>query len=110
MYVVLKIFDRSVWEKSLSFLGVFGLKLPTFFENLVLDTRYTMNLLLISFLVSVIGLTTYLFMAWILRIEQLSAVVKLVGFMKSINLGKLTERKDKEKIMTVSTPDESEQL
>lgn len=110
MYVILKVFDRSVWEKSLSFLGVFGLKLPSFFENLVLDTRYTLNLLLISFLVSGVGLTIYLFMAWILKIEQLAAVVKLVGLLKSINLGRLTGRKDKEKIITVSTPDEGEQL
>jgi len=63
MFFLLKILDRSVWSKKLSFLGRFGLVLPTSFEHFVLDTRYTTNLIFLTGIVSLIGGFTYL--AWL---------------------------------------------
>lgn len=72
MFFLLKIFDRSAWDKRLSFLGKFGLALPTSFERFVLDTRYTVNLIVLVLIVSLVGITSYLFLAWALKIKALA--------------------------------------
>lgn len=77
MFFLLKIFDRSAWDKRLSFLGKFGLALPTTFERFVLDTRYTVNLVTLTFLVALVGIGTYLFWAWVLKIEELKKLSRL---------------------------------
>lgn len=60
MYLILKFFDRSVWVKQLSFLG----KLPATqnlpFESFVLDTRYTVNLLILTAFVLFAGAVSYI--------------------------------------------------
>jgi putative peptidoglycan lipid II flippase len=71
MFVFLKILDRSVWDKRLSFLKWFGLKLPVSFNYFVLDTRYTSNLIFLTAIVSLIGLLTYLALVKILKVEEL---------------------------------------
>jgi putative peptidoglycan lipid II flippase len=78
MYVALRIFDRSAWDKRLSFLGKLGLGLPTSFSSFVLDTRYTLNLIIITFLVALLGGLVYLILAWRLKIKELVLFWKLI--------------------------------
>src|SRR4029079_19588228 len=60
MYFLLKLFDRSVWVKQLSFLGQVDISNNIPFELFVLDTRYTINLLILTIFVMVSGGFTYL--------------------------------------------------
>lgn len=78
MFFLLKILDRSVWDKKLSFLGTLGLALPTTFDRLVLDTRYTLNLIILTFIVGLVGFLTYLGIAWLLRIKEMAVFVRLL--------------------------------
>lgn len=75
MYFFLKILDRSAWDQRLSFLGRWSL--PTHFEVFVIDTHYTANLIILTAIVSLIGVTAYLSMSKLLKIEELSAFLKL---------------------------------
>ncbi len=70
MYFLLKIFDRSVWVKRLSFITLIdgGKNIP--FERFVLDTRYSINLLILTIVVSLIGLISYLSFSIFLRSQQ----------------------------------------
>ena len=70
MYFILKIFDRSVWVKRLSFLGKIEATRRIDFESFVLDTRYTVNLLALTALVAAVGAFVYLGISIILRSEQ----------------------------------------
>ena len=60
MYFILKFFDRSVWVKQLSFLGKLDIIQNLPFEKFVLDTRYTVNLLALTFFVLFSGAVIYL--------------------------------------------------
>jgi len=78
MYVILKVFDRSVWVKRLSFItNIEAVKnLP--FEKFVLDTRYTANLLILTILVSTIGGLTYLGISILLKSNEVYVFFNLV--------------------------------
>jgi len=78
IFFLLKVLDRSAWDKNLSFLRWVGLKLPTSFQYFVLDTRYTLNLILLTVLVALIGLLVYLLIAWLLKVEEMSILKKLM--------------------------------
>jgi len=78
MFFFLKILDRSAWDKKLSFLGKFGLALPVTFDRFVLDTRYTVNVIYLTVIVSLIGLITYLALAKILKIPEVVIFAKLL--------------------------------
>ena len=82
MFFLLKILDRSAWDKRLSFLHWVGLKLPTTFDHFVLDTHYTFNLILLTALVGSIGLLTYILFAWLLKVEEVSLLKKLIDKIK----------------------------
>jgi putative peptidoglycan lipid II flippase len=59
MYFFLKFFDRYNWIKSLSFVGQLEpASIP--FEKFVLDTRYTFDLVILTAIVFVFGIATYL--------------------------------------------------
>jgi len=60
MYFILKFFDRSVWVKQLSFLGKLEIIQNLPFESFVLDTRYTVNLIILTFFVLGSGTVIYL--------------------------------------------------
>lgn len=60
MYFLLKFFDRSVWIKRLSFLGKLEIAREIQFERFVLDTRYTVNLIILTIFVTTIGTIVYL--------------------------------------------------
>ncbi len=82
MFFLLKILDRSAWDKRLSFLHWVGLKLPTTFDHFVLDTRYTFNLILLTALVGSIGLLTYILLVWLLKVEEVTLLKKLIDKIK----------------------------
>lgn len=70
MYVTLKIFDRSAWDKRVSFLGQFTL--PEQWNLFVLDTRYTKNLLILTASVALLGALVYLLLCFLFRVRELS--------------------------------------
>ena len=67
---MLKIFDKSVWVKRLSFLG--GLEVTkTFpFEKFVLDTRYTGNVIILTVLTFFVGALIYVLLSLLFRIDE----------------------------------------
>ncbi len=78
MYLLLKLFDRSVWVKRLSFLGTLESTKTIPFERFVLDTRYTINLLILTLMVSFVGAIVYLGIAIVLRTDQVWTFFNLV--------------------------------
>lgn len=83
MFFILKFFDRSVWVKRLSFLGKLdGRNIP--FEKFVLDTRYTANLLILTFFVVAIGGLVYYLMSVLLRSKELDYFIGLVRRMIAV--------------------------
>ena len=70
MFFILKLFDRSVWVKRLSFFtNIEAVKnLP--FEKFVLDTRYTFNLLALTIAVALVGGLVYMAISILLGSEQ----------------------------------------
>lgn len=84
MFFLLKVFDQSAWDKRLSFLGKLGLILPTTFENFVLDTRYTVNLVYLTVVVFLTGLLVYLFFVWLFKIEEMIIFSKLFSRIRKI--------------------------
>lgn len=71
IYLPLKIFDQGAWGKYLSPLPV---SLPVNFDILILDTRYTANLLLLTLLASLSGFVVYLLTAHRLRLAELNVL------------------------------------
>lgn len=78
MFFLLKILDQAAWDKKLSFLGKFGLVLPTTFDRFVLDTRYTFNLIFLTALVALIGGVFYLTFVFFLKVEELRVLARLI--------------------------------
>ena len=103
MYFILKIFDRSVWVKQLSFLSGKAANSYIPFERFVLDTRYTVNLIILTFMVFVIGMLIYLGVALILRVPE---VKYFVGVFKRVLMKKvlpLQPAREQEPISTTTT-------
>lgn len=98
MFFLLKILDRSVWDKRLSFLARIGLTLPTTFEMFVLDTRYILNLIVLTVLVSLVGFFSYLFFAWLLRVKEAFVFAKLVLKFRQFKIFRAKIPKKKEPI------------
>lgn len=71
MYFILKVFDRSAWIKRLSFLGKLDETYNLPFEKFVLDTRYTINLLILTIIVLILGSLIYLFLSFVFRSQEL---------------------------------------
>lgn len=78
MFFILKFFDRSVWIKRLSFLSNPDLGSNVAFQNFVLDTRYSFNLLILTVIVASIGLFIYLGILYLLRCRELFVLVRLI--------------------------------
>jgi len=70
MFFLLKFFDRSVWVKRLSFLSSIDSLDAIQFEKFVLDTRYTLNLLILTLVVLAIGVVIYLVVSRILKSQE----------------------------------------
>ncbi|WKZ25299.1 MAG: murein biosynthesis integral membrane protein MurJ [bacterium] len=73
MYFILKFFDKSVWIKKLSFIT--NLDLP--FDRFVLDTRYAVNLLILTIIVGLIGTIVYILTLKILKSKELDIFINL---------------------------------
>ncbi len=78
MYFILKLFDRSVWVKRLSFLTQIDAIKNLPFEKFVLDTRYTVNLLILTIIVTLVGMMVYVFVSAILKSEELGVFLNLI--------------------------------
>jgi putative peptidoglycan lipid II flippase len=78
MYVTLKFFDKSVWIKSLSFIGRSTTVRNLNFENFVLDTRYTVNLIILTIMVGILGLSVYLALSYLARSPEFFAFSRLL--------------------------------
>ncbi len=78
MFLILKIFDRSVWVKRLSFLTKIDATKNLPFEKFVLDTRYTVNLLILTAIVTLIGVLVYIFISAFLKSEELGVFLNLI--------------------------------
>jgi putative peptidoglycan lipid II flippase len=78
MYFLLKVFDRSVWIKRLSFLGKLEGVRNMVFEKFVLDTRYTANLLILTIFVVLVGGVVYLGLSFIFKSQELAYFLGLV--------------------------------
>lgn len=105
MYFLLKFFDRSVWVKRLSFLSGIEATKTIPFERFVLDTRYTVNLLVLTFLVGLIGGLVYLGISVLLKSEQVGSffgLVKRVFFRR-----KVTPIPDKEQEPVAPSPSDT---
>jgi hypothetical protein len=79
MFLLLKIFDRAAWVKRLSFVGVLENVEAIPFERFVLDTRFTINLLILTVLVSVAGLSAYIVFSILLRSKEVWTFFALVS-------------------------------
>jgi putative peptidoglycan lipid II flippase len=87
MFVLLKFFDRSVWVKKLSFLTAIEATKYLPFEKFVLDTRYTVNLLILTAVTSFIGIVCYLVISYLLRTKELftfASLIKRIILKKSV--------------------------
>ena len=78
MYILLKLFDKSVWLKRLSFVSSIQDKSAIPFEKFVLDTRYTINLLILTASVALVGALVYLGLSYLLKSEELVVFLNLV--------------------------------
>lgn len=74
MRFILEFFDRSVWVKKLSFIA--DVNLP--FERFVLDTRYTVNLLVLTAVVGLVGIVVYLTILYLLKSKELQVFIDLL--------------------------------
>ena len=100
MFLMLKAFDRSVWDKRLSFLGKMGLVLPTSFDRFVLDTRYTLNLIYLTAWVGLVGLGIFLGLAYLLRLEEVRVFSRIILRLKLQKL-RLQKSRERDEALTI---------
>lgn len=77
MYAFLKFFDRYSWVKNLSVLTKIDASRGIAFEKFVLDTRYTANLLVLTILVALVGVISYILIAISVRSQQVWNFIEL---------------------------------
>lgn len=102
MFLLLKFFDRSAWVKRISFLGAIESTKYIPFETFVLDTSYTVNLIILTFGVLLIGSLFYLGMCFVLRVNEVYVLFGIVG--KMIAKGKGFLRIQQEGSESVTPP------
>ena len=82
MYFMLKLFDKSVWVKRLSFLSGVDATRVFPFEKFVLDTRYTGNLMILTGVTFLVGAVIYTLLSLLFRVDEasyfLSAAKKVI--------------------------------
>lgn len=76
MYVFLKFFDQYAWVKRISFLSKIDSQIQ--FQNFVLDTRYTLNVLTLTFFVFLAGMLTYGGLLVLLKSEEVTTFYSLI--------------------------------
>ena len=82
MFFILKVFDKSVWIKRLSFLNGIEVTRTFPFERFMLDTRYTGNVIILTGMTFLIGAVIYTLLSLLFRIDEasyfLSAAKRLI--------------------------------
>jgi len=78
MYFLIRIFDKSVWVKRLSFLSGIDATSTFPFQNFVLDTRYTGNLFILTLFTFLLGMSIYIGVALLLRVSEAKYFLELV--------------------------------
>jgi len=78
MFFFLKLFDRSVWVKRLSFVIDINAVSNLNLESFVLDTRYTSNLLILTGITACLGLIIYVFVSVLLKSDELAVFWNVV--------------------------------
>ena len=104
MFLLLKIFDRSVWIKKLSFLGKIESTSIFPFEKFVLDTRYTLNLLALTIFVVFVGVLTYILISLLFKSKEVWDFFNLV---KRMIIRKVAPIPAKEQETVTPTPTDS---
>ena len=73
MYFLLKFLDKSVWVKR----GINpSLLIP--FDKLILDTRYTINLIILTAVVGTAGLASYIITSYLFKSSELAAFIEVI--------------------------------
>jgi hypothetical protein len=67
---MLKIFDKSVWVKRLSFLSGVDVTRTFPFERFMLDTRYTGNVIILTVMTFLVGAFIYTLLSLLFRIPE----------------------------------------
>lgn len=70
MFFILKVFDKSVWVKRLSFLSGMDATRTFPFEKFVLDTRYTGNVIILTVVTFLVGLVIYTLLSLLFRVDE----------------------------------------
>lgn len=82
MFFMLKLFDKSVWVKKLSFLSGVDATRVFPFEKFMLDTRYTGNVIILTGMTFLVGAIIYTLLSLLFRVpeatEFLAAAKKLI--------------------------------
>ncbi len=78
MYFIIRFFDKSVWVKQLSFLSGTDVTSYIPFQNFVLDTRYTANLLILTIMTFIIGISIYIGISLLLRVEEAKYFLRVI--------------------------------
>lgn len=78
MFVILKLFDQSVWVKRLSFLTDLDIATQLPFQRFVLDTRYTTNLMVLTIVTGVVGAIVYLTLLAFMRSRELATFISIL--------------------------------
>ena len=77
MFFMLKIFDKSVWVKRLSFLGAVDATRTFPFEKFVLDTRYTGNVIILTLMTFIVGILIYILLCLLFRVDEVKYFLNL---------------------------------
>ncbi len=78
MFVILKLFDQSVWVKRLSFLTDLDIATQLPFQRFVLDTRYTTNLIVLTVVTGFVGAGVYFVLLALMRSNELATFISIL--------------------------------
>jgi len=70
MFFMLKVFDKSVWVKRLSFLSGVEVTKIFPFERFMLDTRYTGNVIILTGVTFLVGAIIYTLLSLLFKIDE----------------------------------------
>ncbi len=105
MYFMLKIFDKSVWVKRLSFLGGIDATSTFPFEKFVLDTRYTGNVIILTMVTFLVGIVIYTLLALLFKVDEARYFLNLTkGILLKRMLPALPAKEEEPITSTTDTP------
>ncbi len=78
MFVIIKFFDRWSWIQQISLVGHWEAVRRINFETFVIDTNYTINLLILTSLTGIIGILVYILSSYVFKSQELLQIVKII--------------------------------